>query len=1087
MRSTILENHLLTMPDTLGEGVRVAGVDTRDLAGTLAENLEGEVLFDRGSRALYATDGSNYRFPPIGVVRPRGVDDVVKTVAICRGFGAPLLARGGGTSLAGQCCNTAVVMDFSKYMNRVLDLDVENRRARVQPGCVLDTLREQAREHGLTFGPDPATHDHNTLGGMLGNNSCGVHSVLSAFYGPGPRTSDNLEEMEVLLYDGTRLRVGPTSEEELEDIVREGGRRGEIYAGLRTLRDRYGDLVRQRYPKIPRRVSGYNLDDLLPEKGFHVARALAGSEGTLVTILEATLTLVEHPRATSLLVLGYGDVYRAADHVTDILPFKPIGLEAMDALLVEYMQVKGLHTRDVDILPEGAGWLLVEFGGESADESEARARELMARLREKPDAPTMKLFQDPAEAERVWKVREAGLGATAFLPGMEDTWTGWEDSAVAPEDTGAYLRDLRKLMIKYHYGCAVYGHFGQGLIHTRIDFGLKSEEEIRRYAEFTREAAELVVGKYGGSLSGEHGDGQSKADLLPIMFGDELVGAFREYKRLWDPDWKMNPGKVVDPHPRTSDLRLGAHYEPWRPRTHFRFPSDEQDFSRAALRCVGVGECRRDAGGTMCPSYMVTHEEKHATRGRAHLLFEMLQGEVITDGWKSEEVKEALDLCLACKGCLGDCPVNVDMASYKAEFLSHYYEGRLRPRSAYAFGLIQYWSRLAELAPDLANLLTQAPGLRRLAHAAAGMTPHRPVPAFAPRTFKQWWRAREHPRDASRPKLILWPDTFNDHFYPRVLQAAAEVLEEAGYRVEVPEPWLCCGRPLYDYGMLDVAEWQLRRILHHLADDIDAGTPIIGLEPSCTSVFRDELYNLMPFDSRAVRLSRQTYTLEEFLMGHADGYRPPRLHRQALLHAHCHHKAVMKTQAERDLLQAMEVDFEAPETGCCGIAGSFGFEADKYDVSIAAGERVLLPAVRNATADTLLIADGFSCREQIRQNSDREALHVAEVLQLALHQDGLRPGRRPELEAAGLAPAELSGRASPLLGALALGGALLLGGAAVRGAAHLLESRGNGRHRNGRAHEEHEPAERNWQRAEELDAGLRDRRRRGGRAEALLR
>ncbi|HET7321217.1 MAG TPA: FAD-binding and (Fe-S)-binding domain-containing protein, partial [Longimicrobiaceae bacterium] len=891
-RSMVLDRHLLPIADDAGSGGEVAGVDTRELAQTLMENVEGEVRFDSGTRALYATDGSNYRMPPIGVVLPRSLDDVEKTVAICRGYGAPILSRGGGTSLAGQCCNTAVVMDFSKYLNRVLEIDAPNRRARVQPGCVLDTLRDAANAHDLTFGPDPSTHDHNTLGGMIGNNSCGVHSIMSALYGPGARTSDNVEALEVLTHDGLRMKVGATSEEELESIIREGGRRGEIYGKMKALRDRYAPLIREKYPKIPRRVSGYNLDDLLPENGFNVARALSGSEGTLVTILEATLTLIEQPRATSLTVLGYPDVYQAGDHVPDILEFQPIALEAMDALLVEYMQIKGLHTRDVGMLPKGGGWLLVEFGGDTREEAEEKAERMIAALKKRPNPPTMKIFHDPDEAAAVWLVRRAGLGATAWVPGMEFTWPGWEDTAVHPNDIGAYLRDFRKLLTKYGYGCSLYGHMGQGLIHVRIDFGLRTPDEVKRYARYTREGAELVVNKYNGTLSGEHGDGQARGDLLPIMFGEELVHAFEEFKSIWDPEWKMNPGKVVKPNPRISDLRLGADYEPWDPHTHFKFPDDHGSFARAALRCVGVGECRRNDGGTMCPSYMVTHEEEHATRGRAHLLFEMLQGNVVTEGWKSDSVKEALDLCLACKGCLGDCPVNVDMATYKAEFLSHYYDGRARPRHAYAFGLIQYWARLAEQAPDVANLLTHAPGVERVAKWVAGIAQERTVPTFAPRTFKRWFRERG-PRNPGGKRVILWPDTFNDHFYPEILQAGTEVLEDAGYRVVVPEQWICCGRPLYDFGMLDLAEHQLRRVLDVLEPEIAAGTPIVGLEPSCTAVLRHELYQLMPDDERARKLKEKTLTLGEFLMGHAEGYNPPELHRHAFVHGHCHHKSVM--------------------------------------------------------------------------------------------------------------------------------------------------------------------------------------------------
>jgi FAD/FMN-containing dehydrogenase/Fe-S oxidoreductase len=968
-------------------------VDAEGLAAELHREIHGEVRFDRGSRALYATDGSNYRQVPIGVVIPRTVEDVIETVAAARRYRAPVLARGGGTSLAGQCCNVAVVIDFSKHLNQVIELRPDERRARVQPGLILDHLRHTAERHHLTFGPDPATHDHCTLGGMIGNNSCGVHALMAG------KTADNVEELEILTYDGLRLRVGQTSDAELERIIHEGGRRGEIYARLKALRNRYADEIRKRYPKIPRRVSGYNLDQLLPENGFHVARALVGSESTCVTVLEATVRLVHSPPARSLVVLCYPDVYQAGDHVPEVLEYGPIGLEGIDDRLVEYIQKKGLHAENLAMLPSGGGWLVVEFGGETPEEADDHAHRLMQALRKHAHPPAMKLFDRPQEEKKVWEIRESGLGATAIVPGMPDTWEGWEDSAVPPEKVGAYLRDFRKLLDTHGYDCALYGHFGQGCIHVRIDFDLVTRAGIEKYVHFISDAADLVV-SYGGSLSGEHGDGQSRAALLPKMFGDALMQAFREFKALWDPAWKMNPGKVVDAYRPDQNLRLGTDYRPWIPATHFQFPEDDGSFTQAALRCVGVGKCRRMQGGTMCPSFMVTREEEHSTRGRARLLFEMLQGNVIgTHGWRDDSVKEALDLCLACKGCKGECPVNVDMATYKAEFLSHYYEGRPRPRSAYAFGLIFYWARLASRLPGLANLLTQTPLLREVAKAVAGMAPERQIPAFAPQPFKAWCRQRGWRHEGS-PRVILWPDTFNNYFHPEIAKAAVEVLEAAGYRVVVPDQELCCGRPLYDYGMLGRAKHLLRQILATLRAEIAAGVPVVVLEPSCAAVFRDELINLFPHDEDAKRLHHQTFLLSEFLAARADGFQMPRLPRRALVHTHCHHKALMGMRAEEAVLSKLGLDFEVLDSGCCGMAGSFGFErGDRYDVSIKAGERVLLPAVRSAPKDTLIIADGFSCREQIAQTTERHGLHLSQVITLAMHGGAAAPARDyPEAE-----------------------------------------------------------------------------------------
>jgi len=957
---------------------RSAPIDAVALAGALRAEIRGEVRFDDGSRALYATDGSNYRQVPIGVVLPRDVEDVLAAVAICHRFSAPLLCRGGGTSLAGQCCNLAVVVDFSKHMAEILEIDPVRRIARVQPGVILDRLRNAAEKHHLTFAPDPATHDHCTLGGMIGNNSCGVHSVMAG------KTDDNIEELEILTYDGTRMKVGETSSDELENIIGEGGRRGEIYGQLKGIAATYGDLVRKNFPKIPRRVSGYNLNHLLPENGFQVARALVGSEGTCATVLEATCRLVESPPARVLLVVAYPDVYQCADHVPEIMEHKPVGLEGIDDLLVDYTRRKAINSEGLSLLPEGCGWLLVEFGAQTALEAESQARTLMQTLSRNQSPPNMHLLANPTQARRVWEIRESALGVTSHVPGEPLNWEGWEDAAVAPEKLGGYLRDLRKMMAAYGYKGSLYGHFGHACVHTRINFDLQSKEGIAKFRKFVEEAADLVV-SYGGSLSGEHGDGQSRAELLPKMFGPELMQAFREFKSAWDPDWKMNPGKLIEPYKIDENLRLGPEYAPWQPETRFHFPDDDGNFANAALRCVGVGKCRREEGGVMCPSYRATREEEHSTRGRAHLLWEMTQGEVIRDGWRSEEVKHSLDLCLACKGCKSDCPVAVDVATYKAEFLSHYHEGRVRPRSAYAFGNIDVWARLASHVPGVANLTTQLPVLRDIAKLVAGVARERNIPAFAPQSFRSWFRIRG-PRNLTRPQLVLWPDTFNNYFTPSAAKAAVNVLETAGFCVLLPKTNLCCGRPLYDFGMLDRAKRLLLQILDSLSPAIEAGIPVVGLEPSCVAVFRDELSNLFPHDHRAQALSRQTFLLSEFVETHAASFAFPRLERKALLHGHCHHKAIMKMTAEESILRRIGVDFLSPAPGCCGMAGSFGFEHDKYDLSMAIGELELLPAVRRAPADWLIIADGFSCREQIAQGSDRHALHVAEVLQMATHE-----------------------------------------------------------------------------------------------------
>jgi FAD/FMN-containing dehydrogenase/Fe-S oxidoreductase len=952
-------------------------VDRRALKRALKESVQGEVRFDLGTRAIYSHDSSNYRQPPLGVVIPQDAEDVVAALAACHEHGAPVLARGCATSLAGQTANVAVVLDTSKYMREIVEVDPERRIARVQPGVIRDQLAEITEErHNLTFAPDTSTHEYATFGGMIGNNSCGVHSVMAG------RTADNVEELEIVTYDGLRLRVGPTSEEELERIVREGGRRGEIYAAMRDLRDRYAQLVRERYPDIPRRVSGYNLDELLPEQGFNVARALVGSEGTLATVLEATVRLVHSPPCRSLLVLGYPSVFEAADHVSEILEYGPTGLEGLDRCLVQDMEGKGQHTGEIPLLPDGDGWLLVEFGGETKAESDERAEECMARLRKDKRAPTMRLFDDRTEEDRLWEVREAGLGATAYIPGQRDSWEGWEDAAVPPERLGDYLRRFRDLLDKHGYRTALYGHFGDGCTHCRIDFDLTSAGGIRDWRAFLDEAADLVV-EFGGSISGEHGDGQSKAELLPKMYGPELVGAFEEFKRIWDPGNRMNPHKVVDPYPIVSNMKLGSGYAPPQPKTHFAFGEDGGSFAHAALRCVGAGKCRNAKTGTMCPSFSVTKEEEHTTRGRARILYEMLEGTTITDGFRSEDVKEALDLCLSCKGCKGDCPVSVDMATYKAEFLSHHYKRRLRPLPAYTLGLIMFHARAASRMPRLANFLTHAPGLSRLVKRAGGISPEREVPRFAPETFMAWFERRGAVNPHADP-VVLFPDTFNNFLHPGTMKAAVEVIEDAGFHVVVPGRELCCGRPLYDYGMLDTAKRFWRRNLDTLAPYIREGVPVVGIEPSCVAAFRDELPGLMPTDEDAKRLSLQTLTLAELLQRHAPDWQAPRLNAHALVHGHCHQEAVMGMDAEKELYERLGLDFEVLDSGCCGLAGSFGFERDHDRISREIGEQRLMPMVRSAPEETILIADGFSCKTQIEELTDRRALHTAQVIKRAM-------------------------------------------------------------------------------------------------------
>jgi FAD/FMN-containing dehydrogenase/Fe-S oxidoreductase len=949
--------------------------DARALDSALRRGVNGEISFDPGARHLYSTDASSYRQVPIGVVCPRTVDDLLATVEICRAHGSPVTMRGGGTSLAGQATNVAVIIDCSRHLDRILQVDPEARTATVEPGVVLDDLQRAASVHGLAFGPDPSTSNRCTIGGMVGNNACGVHSVVAG------RTADNVAALDVILADGTRLWAGPTTEDELGRLADRADRVGRLHRQLRDLRDEYADAVRAGFPDVPRRVSGYNLDELLPENGFHLGRALVGTEGTCAVVAGARVDLVSLPPHRAITLLAYSTLGAAGDDVPRVLDAGPVGLEGLDREVVDGVARSRLGLDPSDLLPTGEAWLVAEFGGATPEEAAAEAERFAAATG--AHARTS-VVTDTAAQATVWKVRKAGLGATTYPVGRgAPRMAGWEDAAVPPDRVGDYLRDLEALFDEHGLDAAVYGHFGDGCVHTKIGFDHATDEGVATYRRFVEEAADVVVG-YGGSLSGEHGDGQARGELLARMYGEELVGAFRAFKAAFDPEGRMNPGKVVDARPFDADLRLHRP-ERWdQPTTRFAYPGDEGSFAQAAARCVGVGACRRDDGaGTMCPSYMVTHEEQHSTRGRARLLFEMLQPDSELDGWRDEHVREALDLCLSCKACSSECPVSVDMATYKAEFLHHHYEGRLRPRVAYATGLVPWLARLGGAVPSLGNAVLSLPGVERLAQRLGGTDPRRPLPRLAPRGFAASYRRRGTRRPDGRPVTLL-ADTFTDRFEPEVGAAAVQVLEDAGMRAELPDGWVCCGRPLYDRGMLDLASRLAERMVRALSAPGTRDRPIVVLEPSCLSVLRDELSALLPGDPDARAVAERARSLGEVLDD--AGYEPGRLDRRVVYHGHCHHEAVIGTGPDIALLRASGAEVDVIDAGCCGLAGAFGYEhGEHYDVSVAAGERVLAPAVRRAGAEDLVVTDGFSCRSQIGHLvPERSGLHLAQALRLAM-------------------------------------------------------------------------------------------------------
>ncbi|MFF2513509.1 FAD-binding and (Fe-S)-binding domain-containing protein [Streptomyces sp. NPDC058086] len=976
--------------------------DVDGLRAALAAEMRGEVAFDVTARALTTMDASNYRRVPLGVVRPRDADDVAAALSVCRAHGVPVVPRGGGTSIAGQATGTGVVVDLTRHMNRIVTLDPEARTAVVQPGVVLDRLQEAAAPHGLRFGPDPSTHSRCTLGGMIGNNSCGSHSVAWG------TTADSVRELSVVKGNGSVVRLGQNWQGAPD--------------GLRALVE--GELARLRtgFPELPRRISGYALDALLPEKGADVARSFCGSEGTLGVLTEAVVRLVEAPRARALAVLAYADESAAAQAAAGLLPLGPLTVEGMAADLVP---------PDAG-LPRGGAWLFVETGG--ADPAEARARaDAIVRAADVLDSLVV---TDPAGQRVLWRLREDASGTATRMPDGSEAWPGWEDCAVPPARLGAYLRDFRHLLSAYDLRGTPYGHFGDGCIHVRIDFDLLTSAGIGRFRRFSEELAELVV-SHGGSLSGEHGDGQARAELLPRMYGTELVGLFERAKDLWDPDDLLNPGMLVRPHRLDENLRFAVL--PREPvDVAFGYPADGGDFSAAVRRCVGVAKCRTTAAdaGVMCPSFRATGEEEHSTRGRARLLHEMLAGEVVTDGWRSTEVRDALDLCLSCKGCRSDCPVGVDMATYKAEFLHHHYEGRRRPAAHYTMGRLPVWLRLADrtrTAP-LLNCLASVGPFAALAKRLGGIAPEREIPRLAPETFSRWWRRRFKERvrrmmregvygpeaeldRAPREVAFLWPDTFTEHLSPSVGKAAVRVLEAAGVDVMLPPtvamrkrtpragesvslshlPWsvgarghVCCGLTYVSTGQLDRARAVMRRTLDlmgvFLDPDVHPRPPaVVVLEPSCAAALRTDLPELLHDDPRAARLASAVLTFAEALERLAPDWSPPNIDRPVTGQTHCHQHAVLGDAADRRLREAAGLTGSLAG-GCCGLAGNFGFEKGHYEVSKTCAEEQLLPAVRAATPDTLLLADGFSCRTQLEQLAGRKGRHLAEALAEALDQ-----------------------------------------------------------------------------------------------------
>ncbi|WP_107424715.1 FAD-binding and (Fe-S)-binding domain-containing protein [Streptomyces antioxidans] len=929
------------------------------LATELRRRQVTDVVTDLLSRSAHSSDASLYRVPPLLVARPRSAEDVAVAVELCAHHEVPLTARGAGTSVAGNAVGPGLVLDFSRHMRKVLRVDAESRTAVVQPGVVQAELQQAVAPYGLRFGPDPSTHTRCTIGGMIGNNACGSRTLG---YG---RTSDNVAGLKAVAGNGTALDLpsplgapAPGAAAELTAL------HGLVNANLATIRTEFGRFGRQ--------VSGYALEHLLPERRFDVTRLLAGSEGTLAVLTEATVKLVTDPAHRVLVVLGYDDIATAGDAAPALLKHQPTACEGIDARIVDVVRTRR-GPDAVPPLPRGSAWLFAEVAGDDETEVLDRARQLAAASQD------ALVITDPARAAALWRIREDGAGLAGRSPAGRPAHGGWEDAAVPPAMLGRYLRDFEALLGEYNVTGLPYGHFGDGCLHIRIDWPLEEPKGPQQFRGFLEAAATLVAG-YGGSLSGEHGDGRARGELLPLMYSTAAIDLFGQVKAIFDPDDVLNPGVLVRPRPIDADLRIPAAH-PVRGNLALAYRHDGGDFGQSVHRCTGVGKCRADntgSGGVMCPSYLATREEKDSTRGRARVLQEMINGSLVSGGWRAPEVHQALDLCLSCKGCASDCPTGIDMAAYKSEVLHQSYRRRLRPAAHYSLGRLPLWARLAGLMPRVANALLRVPGLRSLALAAAGVDQRRNLPAFAPQTFRDWFEQTRDDRPAKGRPVLLFVDTFTDYFTPEVGRATVAVLEAAGYRPQIIERRQCCALTWISTGQLDAAKKILGRTVTELAEATEAGVPIVGMEPSCTAVLRSDALELLD-ETVAAPVGERTRTLAE-LLAQTPGWQTPSFEGAAVVaQPHCHHHAVMGWDHDARLLREAGAQVHRLG-GCCGLAGNFGVEKGHYEVSVAVAEHQLLPALREAEPETAILADGFSCRTQIADLSPRRGVHLAQLL-----------------------------------------------------------------------------------------------------------
>ena len=952
-----------------------AGRDYFEIEAELKKRVEGDLRFDRYSRLLYSTDASIYQIEPIGVVVPRHKGDVQAVIEIANRLGVSVLPRGGGTSLAGQAVGHSIVLDFSKYMQNVLEVNKEELWCRVQPGLVQDELNAHVRGMGLQFGPDTSTSNRATIGGMIGNNSAGAHSLT---YG---KTLDHVIELTILLADGSEVVLKDLAPDEVERKSKNDAIEGRAYREVFRLAEQHKNEILARYPKIMRRVSGYNLDEFIKPQPFNLSRMIVGSEGTLATVVEARMRLVRKPKWTAMDVIHFNDDIEALECAQTVLQTAPYAMESTDKMILNLARGNIVQSQRLGFVQGNpSSLLMVEFAGESEDEVKEQVYKLEElRTREKIGYAATQAFK-PEEVRAIWGVRKAGLGLLLGTKGDKKPIAFVEDAAVAPAKLPEFIRRFREVVARHDTVAGYYGHCSVGCMHIRPLINLKDESEKAKMVSIANAIADLVL-EFNGAMSGEHGDGLARSHFNAKLFGPALYDAFRQVKRAFDPKNLMNPGKIVDSPAMTESLKISPQYKTWQPQTTLNF-SEQGGFARAVEMCSGMGECRKKLDGTMCPSYMGTLDEEHSTRGRANALRNAISGRAPEAEFTGKRLYEVMDLCLECKACKAECPSNVDMAKLKYEFLDHYHRANGLPLRNRIFGGIETLNRIGSTLAPVSNWLANSGINRWLMEIFAGIDRRRPLPQFASEPFEGWFKKHQTEGDGALGEVVLFHDTFNNYNTPNVAIAATRFLEKFGYRVVLVEK-KCCGRPMISKGMLSQAKENAAWNIDKLAPYAEKGTPIVGLEPSCLLTLRDE-YPEFIRTSAAKKVAENSFMLEEFVMREQKEGRltlnSKSNGKKALLHGHCHQKSLIGTAPTLAMLKSAGYEVSEVDSGCCGMAGSFGFEKEHYDLSTKIGNRRLVPVVKAAGADVEIVAPGISCRQQIDHLAQRQARHPAELL-----------------------------------------------------------------------------------------------------------